>query len=133
MGRKRTSPRKSDLVEPGAFLKVSALGVEEQRVKVRVSFVDLPDKAHALGDRSRIEARITTWSGSDVLQVPTAALIRRGYDWTDFVLEGGKARLKRVEIDHKNNEAAEVRSGLAEGQRVILIPQTRSAMALPLK
>jgi HlyD family secretion protein len=52
--------------------------------------------------------------------VPTAALFRRGNDWTAFVVEGGKARLKKVEIDHKNNEAAEVRSGLAEGQRVIL-------------
>ena len=50
-----------------------------------------------------------------------------------FVVEGGKARLKRVEIDHKNNEAAEVRSGLAEGQGSSFIPQTRSAMALPLK
>jgi HlyD family secretion protein len=57
------------LVEPGAFLKVSALGVEEQRVKVRVRFVDLPN--NVLGDRYRIQARITTWSGEDVLQVPT--------------------------------------------------------------
>ncbi len=111
-------------------MKVSALGVEEQRVKVRVSFVDLPDKVHALGDRHRIEARITTWYGSNVLKLTTAALFRRGNDWTGFVVEGGKARLKRVEIDHKNNEAAEVRGGLAEGQ---FIPQTRSAMALPLK
>lgn len=105
------------LVEPGAFLKVSALGVEEQRVKVRVSFVDLPDKAHALGDRYRIEARITTWSGPIVLQVPTAALFRRGNDWTAFVVEGGKARLKKVEIDHKNNEAAEVRSWPRRGSK----------------
>jgi HlyD family secretion protein len=108
------------LVEPGAFLKVSALGVEEQRVKVRVNFVDLPEGV--LGDRYRVEARIVTWTGDDVLQVPTGALFRRGNQWMTFVADGGKARLTPVEIGHTNGVSAEVISGLTDGQKVILHP-----------
>lgn len=108
------------LVEPGAYLKVSALGVEEQRVKVRVDFVNLP--AGRLGDRYRVEARIVTWTGSDVLQIPTGALFRRGNQWMTFVVESGKAKLKEVQIGHSNGVAAEVREGLIEGQQVILHP-----------
>lgn len=108
------------LVEPGAFLKVSALGVEEQRVKVRVNFENLPDGV--LGDRYRVEARIVTWQGDDVLQVPTGALFRKGNTWMAFVVEGGKARLTAVEIGHSNGIAAEVVGGLTEGQQVILHP-----------
>jgi HlyD family secretion protein len=108
------------LVEPGAYTKVSALGVEEQRVKVRVNFTDLPEGR--LGDRYRVEARIITWSGEHVVQVPTGALFRRGNDWMTFVIDGGKAKLTKVEIDHDSGIAAEVKSGLREGQQVILHP-----------
>jgi HlyD family secretion protein len=108
------------LVEPGGYTKISALGVEEQRTLVRVNFDDLP--AGVFGDRFRVEARVTTWAGGDVLQVPTGALFRRGNDWMTFALEGGRARLTKVDIDHNNGIAAEVRGGLREGQRVILHP-----------
>ena len=108
------------LVEPGAFLKVSALGVEEQRVKVRVNFTDLPEGL--LGDRYRVEARIVTWTNEDVLQVPTGALFRRGNDWMAFVIEGNKARLTQVGIDHTNGVSAQITSGLTQGQQVILHP-----------
>ncbi len=108
------------LVEPGAYLKVSALGVEEQRVKVRVNFIDLPEGL--LGDRYRVEARIVTWTGNDILQIPTGALFRRGNEWMTFVVENGKARLTRVEIAHSNGLYAEVTSGLTDGQEVILHP-----------
>ena len=108
------------LVEPGAFLKVSALGVEEQRVKVRVNLVDLPE--NVLGDRYRVEARITTWSSEDVLRIPSAALFRRGKDWMTFTVEKNRAKLTRVSIDHSNGDLAEVKNGLVEGQRVILYP-----------
>lgn len=108
------------LVEPGGFLKVSALGVEEQRVKVRVNFTDLP--AGVLGDRYRVEARITTWQGENVLQLPAGALFRRGNDWMAFVVEGGKAKLTKVVIGQTNGIAAEVKSGVTEGQSVILHP-----------
>ena len=108
------------LVEPGAFLKVSALGIEEQRVKVRVDLVDLPE--NVLGDRYRVEARITTWSNEDVLRIPSAALFRRGKDWMTFTVEKNRAKLTRVSIDHNNGNLAEVKNGLGEGQRVILYP-----------
>jgi HlyD family secretion protein len=108
------------LVEPGAFLKISALGVEEQRVKVRVNFSDLPDGL--LGDRYRVEARIVTWAGDNVLQIPTGALFRRGNEWMAFAVESGRAKLTRVAITHSNGIAAEVTDGLTDGQEVILHP-----------
>jgi HlyD family secretion protein len=113
---------KVTVVEPGGYTKVSALGVEEQRVKARVEFTDPIPATHPLGDRFRVEARILTWRGANVLQVPTGALFRRGNDWMTFVLAGGKARLTKVEIAHNNGLAAEVRSGLQQGQSVILHP-----------
>ncbi|SCA62663.1 Uncharacterized protein SCG7086_AC_00170 [Chlamydiales bacterium SCGC AG-110-P3] len=110
------------LVEPGGFTKVSALGVEEQRVKVRVDFLEPLPSDHKLGDRYRIEARIVTWRGDNVLQVPTGSLFRRGNDWMTFTVENGKARLRKVEITHNNGIAAEVVSGMEEGEIVIVYP-----------
>jgi HlyD family secretion protein len=110
------------LVEPGAFTKISALGVEEQRVKVRVDFVDPAPPGRDLGDRYRVEARIVTWRGNGVLQVPTGALFRRGNDWMTFAVKEGKASLRRVEISHNNGVDAEVHSGLSEGDAVIIHP-----------
>jgi len=110
------------VVEPGGYTKVSALGVEEQRVKVRIDFVDPLPPNYALGDRYRVEARIITWSGQDVLQVPTGALFRRGNDWMVFLVEGNFARLTKVVISHNNGVAAAVESGLKAGQSVILHP-----------
>ena len=113
---------KVTVVEPGGYTKVSSLGVEEQRVKVRIDFVDPLPPGTVLGDRFRVEARIVTWHGDNVLQVPTGALFRRGGDWMAFVYDGGKARQTKVEIAHNNGVAAELRSGLAEGQRVLVHP-----------
>lgn len=113
---------KVSVIEPGGFTKVSALGVEEQRVKVRVNFVDPLPADHPLGDRFRVEARVMTWRGENVLQVSTGALFRRGGDWMTFVINSGRARLAKVEIAHDNGAAAEVRAGLQEGQPVILHP-----------
>lgn len=108
------------VVEPGGYTKFSALGVEEQRTLVRVDFLDLPEGL--LGDRYRVEARIVTWHGDDVLQVPTGALFRRGGDWMTFTVENGRARERKVVIGHNSGTAAEVLSGLSEGERVILHP-----------
>jgi HlyD family secretion protein len=110
------------VVEPGAFTKISALGVEEQRVKVRVDFLDSMPPGRELGDRYRVEARIVTWRGNNVLQVPSSALFRRGNDWMTFVVGQGRARLRKVEIAHNNGVAAEVHSGLSEGDAVIIHP-----------
>ena len=113
---------KVSVIEPGGYTKISALGVEEQRVKVRVEFTDAIPATHPLGDRFRVEARILIWRGERVLQVPTGALFRRGNEWLPLVLAGGKARLTKVEIAHTNGLAAEVRAGLNQGQAVILHP-----------
>ena len=121
------------LVEPGGYTKISALGVEEQRVKVRVNFTEAIPPEHPLGDRFRVEARIVTWQNDRVLQVPTGALFRRGGDWMAFLFDGGKARLTKVEIAHNNGVAAEVLSGLSEGQRVLLHPPDTVADSAAVK
>ena len=110
------------LVEPGGSTKFSALGVEEQRVKVRVDFLDQPPPGKWLGDRFRVEARIITWKADPVLQVPSGALFRRGDDWMAFLLEDGKASAVQVSAGHNNGLQAEVKSGLALGQTVLLHP-----------
>jgi HlyD family secretion protein len=110
------------VIEPGGFTKISALGVEEQRVKVRVDLVEPLPPGRFLGDRYRVEARIITWHNDSVLQVPTGALFRRGSDWMTFLVDGGKARLSKVEILHNNGTAAEVVGGLTQGQSVIVHP-----------
>jgi HlyD family secretion protein len=109
------------MIEPAAFTKVSALGVEEQRVKVRVQF-NHPEDAQPLGDRYRVEARIVVWTSPDVLQVPTGALFRRGGDWMCFLIEHGRARLRKVEIGNNNGLQAEVLGGLSAGEQVIIHP-----------
>ena len=121
-GGERPLRGKVALIEPGGYTKISALGVEEQRVKVRVNFAEPIPPEHPLGDRYRVEARIVTWRSDRVLQIPTGAIFRRGGDWMTFVVDGGKARLMKVEIAHNNGIAAEVRSGVNEGESVILHP-----------
>jgi HlyD family secretion protein len=111
---------KVSVVEPGGYTKVSSLGVEEQRVKVRVDFTEALPPGVFLGDRYRVEARVVTWHGDRVLQVPTGALFRRGGQWQAFLFEGGKACATPVEVGQNNGVAAEVRAGLVEGQRVLV-------------
>lgn len=113
------------VVEPSAFTKLSALGVEEQRVNVIADFIDPPEQRGTLGDAYRVDARIVVWQGSDVLQVPTAALFRRGDEWAVFRVERGYAMLRRVEIGHRNALAAEVVSGIEAGDGVIVYPGDR--------
>ena len=121
-GDERPLRGRVSLVEPGAFTKISALGVEEQRVKVRVDFLDPTPSGRELGDRYRVEARIVTWHNDDVLQVPTGSLFRRGNDWMVFIVKEGKARLQKVQIVHNNGLAGEVHSGLSLGDTVIIHP-----------
>jgi HlyD family secretion protein len=113
---------KVTVIEPGGFTKISALGVEEQRVKVRVDFVDRVPAGKVLGDRFRVEARIVVWSSDSVLQIPTGALFRRGNDWMTFLAKDGTAQQAKVEIGHNNGTAAEVHAGLKKGDVVILHP-----------
>jgi HlyD family secretion protein len=110
------------LVEPSGFMKKSALGVEEQRVNVIIDFLDPPAKRGRLGDAYRVEARIVIWSADDVLQAPAGALFRSGDDWAIFVIEDGRARLRRVQVGRGNALETEITAGLGEGAAVILHP-----------
>lgn len=110
-------------IEPAGFMKVSALGVEEQRVNVVLDFVDAAPAARAaLGDSYRVEVRIVIWECARVVQVPTSALFRHGGKWAVYVVEAGRARRTVVEVGHQTGRSAEVTTGLAEGARVILHP-----------
>ena len=109
------------LVEPSGFMKVSALGVEEQRVNVIVDFADEVEPAQ-LGDAYRVEVRIITWREESVLKVPVGALFRRGQDWAVFRVDENRAREQKVEIGQRNDRDAQVLNGLTEGQAVILHP-----------
>lgn len=113
------------LVEPAAFTKVSALGVEEQRVYVIADFVDPADTRASLGDGYRVEARIVRWSSDETLQVPAGALFQREGIWQTFVIEGGRARLRTVTPGHSNGVQTEIVDGLAEGEEVIVYPGDR--------
>ncbi len=107
------------LVEPGGFTKVSALGIEEKRVNVVSDFVDLPGP---LGDGYRVETRTMIWSADKVLKVPQSALFRQGQGWSVFVIEGGRARKREVEIGQRNESEAQILRGLVEGEEVVLHP-----------
>ena len=113
------------LVEPAAFLKVSALGVEEQRVNVIVDFVTPYEQRRNLGDNFRVEARIVVWEANDVLEVPAGALFRHGSDWAAFVLAGGRAELRRVRVGRSSGSETQVLDGLKDGEEVILYPGDR--------
>jgi HlyD family secretion protein len=113
------------LIEPAGFLKISALGVEEQRVNVIADFVDSPETYRALGDAYRIEARIVISEADDVLKVPTAALFRRGEEWAVFVADHGRAVLRPVKIGRRNDLEAEVLSGVSENEPVLVHPSDR--------
>lgn len=110
------------MVEPSAFTKVSALGIEEQRVNVIADFIDPPKQRRALGDGYRIEARLVVWESDDVLVVPAGALFRERGEWSTFLIRDGKASLQRVQLGHRNDLQAEIVEGLAEGDEVILFP-----------
>lgn len=109
------------VVEPGAFTKFSALGIEEQRVNV---IADVNDAPASLGDAYRIEASIVVWSAPSTLKVPISALGRAGDRWSVFVAEDGRAKLRTITIGQRNPREAEVREGLREGERVIVHPGT---------
>ncbi len=110
------------LTEPSGFTKVSALGVEEQRVNVIVDFSVPPEWRGQLRDAYRVEARIVIWESDNVLKVPAGALFRQEKEWAVYVLAEGKAVLRTVQIGHNNGLEAEVLGGLREGDRVILHP-----------
>lgn len=109
-------------VEPAAFTKVSALGVEEQRVIVLSDLTNPPPGARALGDRYRVEVRVAVWHKDDVLLVPSGALFREGSAWMTFVFDNGKAKKLTIEAGRSDGRMTEVLKGLDPGAKVLLHP-----------
>jgi len=109
-------------IEPAAFTKISALGVEEQRVIVLCDLIDPPPAARALGDRYRVEVRVAVWHSDKVLVVPAGALFREGNVWKTFVFSGGRAHARTVEAGHSDGRHTEVLSGIAAGAEVLIHP-----------
>ena len=110
------------LIEPSAFTKVSALGIEEQRVNV---IADLTESSASLGDGYRVEGRIVVWETNSALRVPVSALFRRGEGWSLFVVENGVARYRDVEVGQRTPLEAEIKSDLEEGTEVVTHPSNQ--------
>ncbi|MDD4930338.1 MAG: HlyD family efflux transporter periplasmic adaptor subunit [Gallionella sp.] len=113
------------VVEPAGFTKVSALGVEEQRVRLIVAFTSPAVRWQRLGDGYRVEASIILWAADDVLQIPVGALFRDGNGWAAFALEKGKAVKRRVETGRRSGLEVQVISGIKAGELVIVHPDDR--------
>ena len=113
------------IVEPFGFTKVSALGIEEQRVNVVIDLTSPVEDWSRLAHGYQVDARIVLSEGEGVLTLPLTALFRDGEAWAVFVESGGRAELRRVEIGRRNGVAAEIVSGLSEGERVVLHPSDR--------
>ena len=113
------------LVEPAAFTKISALGVEEQRVNVVADITTPLAERQTLGDNFRVEARVIVWESDKVLKVPVSALFRRGSEWSAYVVRGGRAALVPVSAGRSSGSETQVLGGLKEGDEVILYPGDR--------
>jgi len=109
-------------VEPSGFTKLSSLGVEEQRVRVLLDLTAPPSERAALGDHFRVEVHIVSWEAPSVLQVPTAALFRRGDAWAAFAVDNGVVRARRIELGQQSPEVAELRGGARLGDELVLRP-----------
>jgi HlyD family secretion protein len=108
-------------VEPSGFMKVSALGVEEQRVNVVIDFTN-PSEASRLGDGYRVEVRIVLWKENDVLKVPVGALFRQGDGWAVFVVADGRVRRQTVQLGQRNENEGQITGGLEAGATIVLHP-----------
>jgi HlyD family secretion protein len=114
-------------VDPAGFLKVSALGIEEQRVRVTIDFVDPPETWSRLGHDYRVVVHVTVWDTDDALTVPLGALFRKGDEWAVFTAQDGRAHTTAVQIGHRNARVAEVLAGLSNGDQIVLHPSDRIA------
>jgi len=113
------------LVEPAAFTKVSALGVEEQRVNVVADLVTSPDQRTNVGDSFRVEASIIVWQDENALKVPAGALFRQGEQWATFTMIDDRAHFKQVTVGQSNGTETQILAGLDPGTLVILYPSSR--------
>ncbi len=114
-------------IDPAAFTRVSALGIEEQRVRLRLDLLSPPEDRTGLGEGFRVQVRLILWEEDALLRLPQAALFRHGDGWAVFAEEGGRARLHPVEIGRQAAGEAELLGGLEEGARVVLFPASSLA------
>jgi HlyD family secretion protein len=121
-GGEKTLKGKVRRIEPSGFTKISALGVEEQRVNVVIDFDDVAVGENTLGDGFRVEVRIVVWEKENVLKVPISGLFRLGENWAIYVVADGKAARRTLTIGQRNSLEAEVLSGLQPGDVVIVHP-----------
>jgi HlyD family secretion protein len=113
------------LVEPFGFTKISALGIEEQRVDVIIDFTSPPADWQRLGHGYQVEVRVVLWEGADVPKLPLTALFRSGDEWAVFVDEERRARLRVVKIGRRTGFEAEIVESVASGERVVVSPSDR--------
>jgi HlyD family secretion protein len=113
------------LIEPAAFTKISALGVEEQRVNVIADIVTPVEKRASVGDNFRVEARIITWEADKVLKVASGAIFRRGNEHAVFAVRNGRAAFQAVNVGRNSGTETEIANGLREGEDVIIYPGDR--------
>ncbi len=109
-------------VEPFGFTKTSALGIEEQRVKVILDLTSPRESWQALGHGYQVDVRIVLWEEDDIMTLPLTALFRDEGDWTVFVVEEGRALKRRVEVGINNDESAQILSGIEPGEAFVVYP-----------
>lgn len=124
-GGKRELHGKVRLVEPFGYTKISALGIEEQRVNVVIDLTSEESEWEKLAHGYQVDVRIVLWSKEDALTVPLLALFREGDEWAVFVEANGRAESRSVLIGQRSSRDAEVIGGLSEGERVVLHPSDR--------
>lgn len=112
-------------IEPSAFTRPSALGVDEQRVNVVVALTDPRERWEALADGYRVEARLVLWQADDVTKVPQGAVFRHGDGWAAFRVDSGVAHLVPVTLGHRGETEVEIASGIARGAAVVVHPGDR--------
>jgi HlyD family secretion protein len=120
-------------VEPVGFTKVSALGVEEQRVLVIADITSDPAEWQDLGDGYRVESEFILWESDDVLQIPASALFRYNDGWAVFVMINDKAVRRAVKVGKRNGLSAQILEGLAAGEQVITHPDNTIDDGVPVK
>ncbi len=112
-------------VEPTGFTKVSALGIEEQRVNVIIDFTGNSNAWRRLGHGFRVQLRIVVWEKEQTLRIPVGALFRNGQDWAVFTFNEGQTRQRKIQIGQRNSAFAEILSGVREGAKIVLHPSDR--------
>ncbi len=119
-------------VDPAGFVKISALGIEEQRVRTWIDFTDPPEAWSQLGHDYRVIVHVRIWQGDNVLTAPAGAFFRKGNDWAVFAIREGRARSALVTLGQRNNQTAQILSGLSEGDKVVLHPSDRISDGVPV-